>query len=227
MMNELIDSKEWIELSATLQFVEKKILRIMDINGWMSHQDHEEQVKDLLSDRHVILKKMFRMHVTELEVARFREVNDQLLGLTRTLFCEHGKILDSLRDNSIEAISNGGDVVVESMLDVDEGGEVLVFASDADYGSNFAQMIDVIAWTEDLEIRSCITNLGDKPEPDFLDDGTTWAEGCLILPQFNDIIVCHAVHDLCTHKNYSVPDLLRIQSYSIRHTIEETRKKFE
>ena len=79
--------------------------------------------------------------------------------------------------------------------------------------------------TEDLEIRSLCTTLGEKPEPDRLDDGCSWAEGCLDVPQFDSIGVCYAVHDLCTHKNYSVPDLLRIRSYSVLNTVKGNRKR--
>ena len=221
MTNDLIYRKEWIELKATLQFVEGKILRIIDINGWMSHKDLEEQVKELLSDRHVILNKMFRMHVTRQEVARFREVNDQLLTLTRRMYSELRAMAEA---PYVVSLDDKGFVEIESKLDVDDGGEVLQFTDDNDYGSNFAQMIDAIAWTEDLEIRSCNTYMGEKPESDHLDDGTTWAEGCLDIPQFKDIVVCYAVHDLCTHKNYSIPDLLRLQSYTIRHNIDVVRK---
>lgn len=223
MINGLINSKEWIELRAKLQFVEEKILRIMDISGWVSHKDLEEQVKDLLLDRHVILNKMFRMHVTEQEVARFREINDRLLELTRRMFAEHGNILDSLSSNPIAAILNGEDIEVESKLDVDYGADVLHLDDDDGYGSNFAQMIDAIAWTEDLEIRSCTSHPEETIEPDYLDDGTSWAEGCLVLSQFEDIIVCYAIHDLCVHKNYSIPDLLRIPSYTISHTIDSKK----
>ena len=224
MKNELKDNKEWMELRTTLRFVEEKICHIMEHDGWMMKKDLEEQVKDLLLDRHVILNKMFRMHVTEQEVTRFREVNDRLLKLTRKMFAEHGDLLGSIGVHYLESIVPEIEVQVESMLDVDADGEVLCFDDDTDYGSDFARMYDALAWTEDLEIRSCITNLGDKPEPDSLDDGTTWAEGCLVLPQFEDIIVCHAVHDICTHKNYSIPDLLRITSYTICHTIDGTKK---
>ena len=85
-------------------------------------------------------------------------------------------------------------------------------------------MIEVLAWTEEFEIYSCNTILGEKPEPDRLDDGSSWAEGCLDIPQFSGIDVCYAVHDLCTHKNYSVPDLLRIRSFSVQKTIKGNRK---
>ena len=39
MMNALKDNKEWIGLKATLQFVEDKILRIMDNQGWMMKKE--------------------------------------------------------------------------------------------------------------------------------------------------------------------------------------------
>lgn len=176
-------------------------------------------MKELLSDRHFILGKMFRLHVTEQEVVRFREVNDHLLELTRKMFGEHMKLLGSLRGNPVLSFTNWDNVVVESELDVDEDAKVLRYDDDDDYGSDFTQMIDAIAWTEDLEILSCFTTLGEEPEPDHLDDSTTWAEGCLDVPQFGGIDVCYAVHDLCTHKKYSVPDLLRIRSYSLQNII--------
>ena len=221
MIAALKDNKEWIELKATLQFVEDKINRITDNHTWVSKKELSEQVKELLSDRHFILGKMFRLHVTEQEVVRFREVNDHLLELTRKMFGEHMKLLESLKGNPVLSVTNWDDVVVESKLDVDEDAKVLRFDDDDDYDSNFTQMIDAIAWTGDLEIRSCCTILGEEPEPDHLDNSSrwSWAEGCLDVPQFSGIGVCYAIHDLCTHKNYSVPDLLRIRSYSLQNII--------
>ena len=173
----------------------------------------------MLSDCHFILGKMFRLHVTEQEIVRFREVNDHLLELMRKMFGEHMKLLGALRGNPVLSVTNWDDVVVESKLDVDEDAKVLRYDDDDDYGSDFTQMIDAIAWTGDLEILSCFTTLGEESEPDHLDDSTTWAEGCLDVPQFSDIRVCYAIHDLCTHKNYSVPDLLRIRSYSLQNIV--------
>lgn len=224
MIAALKDNKEWIELKATLQFVEDKINRITDNHTWVSKKELTEQVKELLSDRHFILGKMFRLHVTEQEVVRFREVNDHLLEMTRKMFCEHKKLLDSLLGNPVLSVTCWDDVVVESRLDVDEDAEVLHYDDDNDYGSNFSQIIDAIAWTEDLEIRSSCTTLGEEPESDLLDNSTTWAERCLDVPQFDGINVCYAIHDLCTHKNYSVPDLLRIRSYSVLNTVKDNRK---
>lgn len=226
MIAALKDNKEWIELKATLQFVEDKINRITDNHTWVSKKELTKQVKELLSDRHFILGKMFRLHVTEQEVARFRDVNEHLLELTRKMFYEHAKLLESLKDNPILSVTSWDDVVVESSLDVDEDAEVLRYDDDDDYGSDFLHMIDAIAWTEDLEIHSCCTTLGEKPEPDHLDNSSrwSWAEGCLDVPQFEGIGICYAVHDLCTHKNYSVPDLLRMKSFSVLNTIKGSWK---
>ena len=226
MIAALKDNKEWIELKATLQFVEDKINRITDNHTWVSKKELTKQVKELLSDRHFILGKMFRLHVTEQEVARLRDVNEHLLELTRKMFYEHAKLLESLKDNPILSVTSWDDVVVESSLDVDEDAEVLRYDDDDDYGSDFLHMIDAIAWTEDLEIHSCCTTLGEKPEPDHLDNSSrcSWAEGCLDVSQFEGIGVCYAVHDLCTHKNYSVPDLLRMKSFSVLNTIKGSRK---
>ena len=224
MMNALKDNKEWIGLKATLLFVEDKILSTIDYDNWMMKKEIAEQVKELLSERHFILGKMFRLHVTEQEVARFRDVNYHLLELTRKMFSDHAKLLDSLNINPVVSVIGGEDLVVESNLDVDEDAEVLHYDDDDDYGSNFSLMIDAISWTEDVEIQSCFTTLGEKPEPNHLDDGCSWAEGCLDVPQFKGIGVCYAVHDLCTHKNYSVPDLLRMRSYLVLNTVNGSRK---
>ena len=48
---------------------------------------------------------------------------------------------------------------------------------------------------------------------DELDDETSWAEGCLSRSELEDICICHAVHDICTHKPYSIPDLLRMNDF--------------
>jgi len=68
MMNALKNNKEWIGLKATLQFVEDKTLSIIEsCPGWPMKKELEEKVKELLSERHFIMGKMFRLHVTEQE----------------------------------------------------------------------------------------------------------------------------------------------------------------
>ena len=66
---------------------------------------------------------------------------------------------------------------------------------------------------------------------DFLNDGTTWAESWLDREEFKEITICHAVHDLCTHKYYSIPDLLRMNDFWIeikithQHIVDQDGKR--
>ena len=48
MIAALKDNKEWIELKATLQFVEDKINRITDNHTWVLKKELTEQVNCLL-----------------------------------------------------------------------------------------------------------------------------------------------------------------------------------
>lgn len=222
-MNNLIDDNEWNSLKTKLRNLEKRILSIIVEDNWVMEKELETELKGLLKERRDVLNDMFRLHVGIEETLRFADVNDCLQSLTRKMFKEHASMLKFLSGKSADAIVRGCDVRVESRLDVDEGAKALHFDDDEEYGSNFAWMLDAIALTEDLEIYGCITKLGERPEQDILDDGVSWAEDCLVLPQLIGTKVCYAVHDLCLHKKYSVLDLLRIQSYSIRHTVDVVR----
>ena len=67
---------------------------------------------------------------------------------------------------------------------------------------------------------------------DVWDDGVTWAEGHLRRPELKHIIVCHAIHDICTHKPYSIPDLLRLNDFWVeahlvcQHIIDQNGKRY-
>ena len=43
-----------------------------------------------------------------------------------------------------------------------------------------------------------------------LDDDETWAKGWLRNPKLDHIVMCHAIHDLATHRAFSVLDVLRL-----------------
>lgn len=58
-------------------------------------------------------------------------------------------------------------------------------------------------------------------ESNKLDDGFTWAEGPLRIPQFEHICVCYLVHAFCTHLRYSIPDLLRMTTYICERSMWE------
>lgn len=129
---------------------------------------------------------------------------------------------------------------VESILELPE---------DSYYGSDFAYMIELICcclleeYNGGLpEIEECSCNYSPKNTSDMTDeqlqcvdvwdDGVTWAEGHLRRPELKHIIVCHAIHDICTHKPYSIPDLLRLNDFWVeahlvcQHIIDQNGKRY-
>ena len=122
------------------------------------------------------------------------------------------------------------DVVVQANLKFwDDGAmSVLELEDDAFYCSDFARMIELLAmvdykYTHLDYVHQICTSTGieggvlkvDDDIKDDLDDGTTWAEGWLKHPKLDHLVICHAVHDICTHKHYSIPDLLRMNTFEV------------
>lgn len=62
-----------------------------------------------------------------------------------------------------------------------------------------------------------------------MDGGDSWAEDPLRHPKLAHIKICYALHALCTHINWSIPDVLRINDFSIESSLPSssspTRKR--
>ena len=234
-LGKFLDFSRGSGLRSRLQHVERRILRITGMNpdtsNWTRSQQKLERVGELIDERKWLLDRMF-VGSSE-EVARMERVNELLLDLTQQMYLRsaalHRKVLTATYDEAFDDV-----VMVEGTLryscDGDES--VLCMTNDGYYGSNFERMLSVIDW---LYVRNCdgfqqpeieqtickSMESDDKPDmsdkelgfKNSLDDGTTWAEGVLRHPAFKHICICHAVHDICTHKSYSIPDLLRMNDF--------------
>ena len=126
---------------------------------------------------------------------------------------------------------------------------VLQLEDDEYYASDFNYMLEFLTYLIDksrnipkaIENTSILYNPEHTPNitdeeldcVDTLNDGQTWAEGCLQIPEFKTICICHAVHDICLHKPYSIPDLLRMNDFWIevqltcQHIINQSGKRFQ
>ncbi len=105
---------------------------------------------------------------------------------------------------------------------------VLAFDDDDDdfYGSDFRRMMPIADEAEfyDIPVESCLVYCDDdaagKSDKELgllneLDDDETWAEGWLRNPKLDHIVICHAIHDLATHRVFSIPDVLRLNDFEI------------
>lgn len=183
------------------------------------------------------------------EVEAFKKVNERLGDLTRKM---HAKTLSVFRSLLKEGYDPefDDDLVVEATLRFVYDDEYMSVVQDDAlpnlYGSDFTHMLDILYdYYEDSCWPDCAWcgvsyQLNYKPDmsakefglEDFLNDGNSWAESWLKRDEFKDIIICHAVYDLCIHKNYSIPDLLRMNDFWIevkimhQHIVDQDGKRY-
>lgn len=189
-----------------------------DSNGWQRFRSKRERVSALLLRRCVILNDMFVD--TEDNMCRFLQMNDLLLSMTMHLH-ERVKLIASIlsgcafdREKPIEVegwirtLVNGSDSV--SRLEDDER-----------YGSRFGLMIKALHELEQ-HVGGMDYIAYVRPEGGLLDDGPSWDEYPFRdRKEFRDIVICHAIHDLCNHKYYSIPDLLHLKEFRTEITFTE------
>ncbi|WP_297928041.1 hypothetical protein [uncultured Coprobacter sp.] len=218
-------NKRLANVRKKIQRIERKIVEITEVDkdGFLKSLSRIEQesVRELLFERYKLLNALFAATLAEIE--HFRQVNDQLFDLTKKMYSQSAAFYRQVLTTYTPSFDD--DVEVEGRLRfVFNGPEsVLQLENDAYYGSDFRSMVAVLSYFYDSDIEYChnsldLTKVSDMTDEelgfkDCLNDGTTWAEGCLCHPAMNHICICHAVHDLCTHKEYSIPDLLRMNDF--------------
>ena len=188
-----------------------------------------ELLDALLDLRCWALNSMFEAHCSDEEVRRFTAINDKLFTMTESMYERARMVNDLIKTMPLH--EKDDDVEVEAKLKFWEDGapSVLEIEDDDFYGSDFTRMI-VLRSIIDSDYRSYdeIERVAIYPKlvdgklisddteiNNRMDDGTTWAEAWLRHPKLDHLIVCHAVHDICTHKNYSIPDLLRMNTFEV------------
>ena len=203
---------------------EKEILRVAKpFNGDLDWDTPTEEVLDRLSEERVcILNRMFELHCTEAEVHRFEYVNEALLKMMNRFHEEQQQLrqqLDMLPDIG-EHSANRFHLIGEINYCHDyEDPKLFPMEEDAFYGSHWNEMLWAVSSLSRMDAHTI-----HNGESNYLDDGQTWAEGPLRIPQFEHICVCYLVHALCTHLHYSIPDLLRMTTYTCERSMWEMSK---
>jgi hypothetical protein len=187
-----------------------------------------ELLDSLLCLRLWALNNLFYIHCSDEEVTRFANVNGKLYSLTERMY-ERARMVNEFIE-TMPLHEKDDDIMVEAKLRFWEDGasSVLEIEEDEFYNSDFTRMIVLLSIIDsdyksydEIERVSLNLNLvfgklitDDEIQND-MDDGTTWAEGWLRHPKLDHLVVCHAVHDICTHKNFSIPDLLRMNTFEV------------
>ena len=180
-----------------------------------------------------MMDTLFHVHCSDEEVQRFTDVNKQLYDLTERMYERTRMVNELIR--SMPVHEKDDDIKVEAKLRFWEDGEpsVLKIEDDAYYGSDFTRMIILLSIIdsdykcydeiEQIYVNSQIVEgrvISEDNIDNYLDDGTTWAEAWLRHPKLDHLVICHAAHDICTHKHYSIPDLLRMNMFEMSVNIK-------
>ena len=239
LREQLLSVEEKIKL-----FVGKEPLNfyLRDIN-----EDITLKLEKLVDERCSITNQMFK--ASPQEVRRFEKVNTLLYESTIKMYKRTARLYRSLLTSEKDA-SFDDDYNIEGTLNYvyNSRKSVLQLEDDEYYGSDFNYMLELTNLltkkshniVEDIISTSILYNPKHTLEAtdeelecvDTLDDGRTWAEGCLNIPEFEHICVCYAVHDICTHKPYSIPDLLRMNDFWVevnltcQHIVDQAGKRF-
>lgn len=190
--------------------------------------DQFDLLDSLLSRRGWALNNLFEVHCSDEEVRRLATINDKLYDMTEQMY-ERARMVNELI-KTMPLHEKDDDVEAEAKLRFWEDGasSVLELEDDGYYGSDFSRMIVLLAIIDrDYKCYDEIERayffprivdgkvISDDDIRNDLDDGTTWAEAWLRHPKLDHLVICHAVHDICTHKNYSIPDLLRMNTFEV------------
>ena len=211
-------------LRQKLVSLEEEIVRVAQPG--LGQLERNSWTEGLLKERATILNRMFALHCTEGEVRRFEKVNDALLKMTNRFHAEHQHLrrqLDQLPDMGEPSVGRLALFAQLNYCHDFEEPQLYAMEEDNFYGSRWNEMLEAIDSISKMDAHSW-----QDDERNNLDDGQTWAEGPLCIPQLEHICVCYLTHALCTHLPYSIPDLLRMTTYTCERTMwEVTEAKIE
>lgn len=196
--------------------IENSIIAITgsNIEEFVYRNRNTEKMRDvasLLEKRQFALNEMFEPSGNNLK--HFKETNGRLYNLTCRLF-ERVQAFQRKKSQLMDCPEFDDDYEINGTLrfyynDIDS---ILSFSDDEVYGSDFKTMISLISaclhdtYAENIESFS--------PMDSMLDDGVSWTDYPFrSRNEYDDIIICHAVHQLTEHQLYSIPDLIRLNDF--------------
>ncbi len=217
-MNNPQTKDEMTRLRRRLQTCEKRIIEMVNWDPEYFYDEslsYEEldQLKALLKKRQRILNKMCLY--TDNEVKRLEELNAMFIDAIRQMNQDLGYLHDGRMNMPNMEQYNDNPTWLDIMIYYDFYAEnsVIKMPEDDYYGSQFDKMLELLcAEEDDLTYKGCYgfcRQLGDH----FIEEtceGRTYERN----PAIQDLIKCHL---------YSMPDVLRMNNFRMKMTMEQSR----
>lgn len=203
------------ELKRSIKEIESEILDITGddyeaYNGWDDNVELRNRVELLLKRRCDLLNRMFCP--TAENIARFQIVNNHLRNLTLKA-CKKLAEINAVEYYMASPDDDNEEVEGWVRFVFNDEDSVIKLEDDDYYGSNFTLMIKALAELYQSKGQERIIYTRDGINR--LDDGQSWLEAPFDKWEatFKDTVICYAIHDLTSHKAYSIPDLLRLDDF--------------
>ena len=208
---------EVARLRRRLQTCEKRIIELVDWDPEYFYDEslsYEEidQLKALLKKRQRILNKMCVF--TDNEIKRLEELNAMFIDAIRQMNQDLGNLHDGRMNMPNIEQYNDHPTWLDSMIYYDFYAEdsVIKMPEDAYYGSQFDKMLELLCAEEKkLTYKGCYglcRQLGDTLSEETY-NGTYERN-----PALQDLIKCHL---------YSVPDVLRMNKFTLEMNMKQSR----
>lgn len=195
---------------------------------WAGSEDSVREIEELLRVRKDLLNRMFRESVNKSERIRFRQLNHQLYGLTKSMGKRVRTMAQATRSIIDRDFDHGLSIEGELSIVCLDASDCLRLEKDSYYGSDFPKMLALISNIEHdynmiqtayCKVINAISDPGDAPLRlnGEMDDGVSWSDmPCREL--FTDTIICYATRQICDSMLFSLPDYLRINNFDIETT---------
>ena len=216
-MNNPQNKDEAATLRRRLQTCEKRIIELVNWDAEYFYDEslsYEEidQLKALLKKRQRILNKMCVF--TDNEIKRLEELNAMFIDAIRQMNQDLGNLHDGRMNMPNMEQYNSHPTWLDSMIYYDFYAEdsVIKMPEDAYYGSQFDKMLELLCAEEKkLTYKGCYglcRQLGDTLSEETY-NGTYERN-----PALQDLIKCHL---------YSVPDVLRMNKFTLEMNMKQSR----
>lgn len=195
---------------------------------WAGSEDSVRKIEELLRVRKDLLNRMFRESIDESERIRFRQLNHQLLDLTKSMGKRVRTMAQATRSIIDKDFDHGLSIEGELSIVCLDASDCLRLEKDSYYASDFPKMLALISNIEHdynmvqtayCKVINSISDPGDAPLRlnGEMDDGVSWSDmPCREL--FTDTIICYATRQICDSMLFSLPDYLRINNFDIETT---------
>lgn len=174
---------------------------------------NEDRILEQAEIRCALLNRMFELHCSEANIRDLEATNNRLIQM-------EAKVLEIHKQRHQQLTAIHPDYKLDTNLTYchdAQNPQLVIREDDGFYGSQWNDIIEILDTIHSIEMTDSLYYCSG----DFYDsyhNGLPLKEPCkinLALP--HDISFCYSLCELCNSQYYSIPDILRMTTYHIRH----------